>query len=701
MPRQPRQQNPTLAQSVAQAGIGSKQGGGGGGGRGMEQALSNLLETFRQVASNLMQVTQQQQQENALANQEARQSAAGGVTEVLNQVASGIRGRDTTAEDEKTKQDREYQEEYTLWQQELAQKSRRDMLAIQQALKAQEEARTTYLGKYQNDLAVLRESNLANRAKLEQMAEVFFTLPDGAARYAKAMEALQHSEDMYETHQSAPYAAKANQITNEANAEILQSADPLGELQRLQAIDPRLLPLPGVTQPIDKELPTLSWKDRLDWEQGQGYPSSGVQTIDPSMATHVVPYTQTSAIRSMMDDANFRMMVTKEGRKKLKDSSIRALIEAERVTTPLLDSERQYREIFESLAPEAISRGIQDYLADPNPHKRDNMAETLVGKILTHMIPDNGAKFSQDALQMMKGELTINDQKGIALALAVKAAASALDEQLVATQADPTTGIIGGLFNDMVLNNPAGAPAALAQFGLGVQTTGLGASGKTTVSENAVASAHRQFAVLFAKMGGVAGRIKHAAWSQVPVRALYDEVGTIRRLADTYTIVGPSIDETPDYLDEKEATQLLTDVANRTDISPNFRRHVGVLEATGILFQNYPDKVGLLNNIYSGGEIDIKDPNLPTFSSMVDLGKATDPYLNQVVTNRLRQWAGESQQKKLQAQQQQPPQAPQQQQAPNPMSQAIGQGMAPQQPSGYEGLTEQELSGGMVPQGGF
>lgn len=695
------QKGPGLSQSIAQLGP----SGRGGGGGGMEQTLSAFIQSMQQGASKLLQVMQAQQQENVMANQQARESAAGGVTEVLNQVASGIRGRDTAREDQQTQEQREYNEELLIWQREMAQEAQKEGARLELSLKQQEQARINYIEDYDKRLNTIRDNNLANRRKLEGMADVFFDLPDGPAKYAEAMRALDHSDDLYETHQHAPYAAKANKITNEALSRILQSDDPLGQVSNLSA-DPRLLPLPNLQQDFDETtLPTLGWKDRLEWDQGQGYPTAGVQGVgsNDSKLRHVVPYTKASSLKAMMTDANMRMFVTKKSRQMFKDADIQKLLEAEKVTGPILEAERNFREVFEQVAPNAVSQGIQAYLTDPNPHKRDKMADTLVAKIMANMVPEHGEEFAKRAFGIRDGTITLSTQSDVYHAIAAKAAASAVGERLIEMQADPNGPHMRALMNDLAAN-----PNALNEFGVtpSGRVVGKQMGGMVAVTENPISSLHRRVWGLMSEMGGTTSRIKHAAREQVPVKQLYSEVGTVRRLADAYTISGPSIDTGPDgVLDEKEVQKVLQSVASQTGPSTEFRRNIGLLEATGILFQNSPDKIGGLMDLYSGGGIKIEDPNLKTFQASVDLGRQTDGYLDGVVKTRMAEWDAETQMKKAkQAEQQmqqsqqgqpipggQPAQAPQ-----GGVAGTLGGMVGSMARTGVEGM---KAAGGVVQQG--
>ena len=636
-----------MGQTIGQLGA---RGPGRGDGGGINQALSNFLQTFQSGAKNLLSVMQAQQTENAQANQEARQSAASGVSEVLNQVASGVRAKDQTDHSQQTKEERDYAEQVALWTKELQEDAQKKAASIQQAIKAQEDGRVNYVNRHKQELAVLGDSNIANRTKLEGMADWIMDLPDGPAMYVKAMRSLEHSESLYESHQNAPFAAYANQITNEMLAKIYESEDPTGNLRELQLIDPRLQPLPAVKQEVGEPQFIDDWKELLDWEQGQGYPSHGVQHLapdDPKMR-HVVPYTSASALKAMMDDSYIQLLMTKKARQALKDSLTTQVDKADTAIEPILAAEKSFRDVFTQVAPEAINRGIQDYMADTDPHKRDNMPDTLVKKILAHMVPEHGPAFAKMAFDVRDGNVELKDQKDGYHALAIKAATSALRERLLMAQAEPFGPMMTTIFKD-ITTHPMGTVKALAQFGMGVQTSGMGlrTSGQLTLDNNAIAAGIKKTWGLFAEMGASASRIRDAVKEQIPVQQLYSEAGTVRRLADTYTLVGPSIDNSPDNLmTPEEARRAMEEVSQKTEPSEAYRRNLGLLEATAVLLKNAPDKMGGLMELLNGGDIQIRDPNLPSFQTAVDEARKTDPLLDKRIQRRVGQWNEESEAKK-------------------------------------------------------
>jgi hypothetical protein len=549
-----------------------------------------------------------------------------GVQDVINHTLAQA-GRE-----KEMKQGQEFQtksQEYFL---KLQQEAQLETGRITAQVKAQQEGMTRYIAEWERQKAVVPAVNDVVRDQVHELSKNGYwdRIPNGRAVRSNILRSLRHSEAFNESHYSAPYLEQAVGLYNQAVDDILSGHDP-DDLTGM-APQPMLVRLPDMgPEALGVKLPVFSEDQLRAVQLREGYPAGGsmLDATDPTRE-FATPWSYQTAMQAIADEHIMKDFSFAEARQQYVEGRIRTALEAEAALRTQEEVEKTFTKIYKPLGRDSVLEGMQDVVLNYKNLGGQPIEKAVTDSILQSMFRDS-PELANRAMSLLDEENPWNPTSPGELRelLAIRAGVAAASDYLETTL-DGTTGKDGKPISAdiefmMEVLEQENQGAAFALGGVGTAgdkavafkramwrvNSGVSRNLAQILTEVDDAAPSKAFQEEFRGADQLLDRFVHEYASTK------DEVVRQKLMGDLREGVTSEVDVmTPEALDQavgepsarfKEASQLVQGL--------RYRRPVGPLEATGLLFHDpaNPAKMAPFLDLVSGGKAEVRSPNVPLY----------------------------------------------------------------------------------------
>lgn len=367
-------------QRISDGGAGSSRAGGG--------SATLVLLQQQQAASmqKLIETMQKAQVENQKAVELAGQAGGAAATKVANQVASGLErvNKEKTRKEDRA-EDRQFAEDQQRLNAKLNSDVAKEAAAMGAAIQGQRDA-----------LLNFRDRWLAKRDQFTQAADAYhsrtmrmlqaqkFSSPEGLKQLQKRSDHYTMLKITGASHYDDKHLAALYQIHNEGTRALLRGEDAM-DLSRLR-VEPIMLPMPEVKGKGGR----LASPSEIDPDKAfelkmyGGYPKDGVvfnteenfglpEGYSPNMLGNDAGIVMEIAAH----DDFLRGARDQSIRQELMRKNANIIVESRDKLEAHYDMYTKFNLMFNPMAVGAVQRSIENFLAEDNPHKFDDIGRNL------------------------------------------------------------------------------------------------------------------------------------------------------------------------------------------------------------------------------------------------------------------------------------------------------------------------------------
>jgi len=364
--------------------IGRSGGGQRAGAGGAVTALLQMQEQQQGQVAKLLKIMEKMELENQRTVQAAGQAGSQAAMNVANQITRGIEQEAQQGQRQQERaEDKMFAEQQQRLNAQLQSDAAKEAASIGVSLQEQRDNATRHRDKFLSKKADYDDAGAVFGAHIDRMAaKGWFSSPQGRKdlkKYVHLRDMMTAwGDDMYDDrHLDAGY-----KFFNKNAQLILSGKDPM-DLSQMTA-DPLQLPMAstkGAGKAIAPE-GSISPDKMFEMKLFGGYPRKGV--LFPDEENHGLPsgYSPrmghpTTVLNAMNSDLFLQSATDQSLRqeKLRKDSEI--IVESHDKLEDLIDVYNHFNTVFNPMAPAAVERAIESFLALDNPHKFDDVGRTL------------------------------------------------------------------------------------------------------------------------------------------------------------------------------------------------------------------------------------------------------------------------------------------------------------------------------------
>lgn len=389
--------------------------GPAGGGSSSVAAMVAQQQEMNDQYNKLVKLMQQMQQENQAAVQEAAQAGGGAATQVANQVAQGLeRQQAESARSEERAEDRAFSEDMQRLNAELQSNAAKEARVMGQKIMALRQKQASYIDSWAAQKNEHQENVAAFRAHtLELSKRGRFASDKGRATMKKREWAANMMESLGNNHYSDRYLAEAmDAFDRDAEAQL---GGQEGDMDlSTMVVDP--VDMPGAR--VQRRGLSIAPEGSIDpdlmfeYKLSDGYPPSGVILADPEdnfgMPEGHEPNMMTAKFMWNRLMANDRQMMMMDDSKKheLNFEMAKLSVETHDKLRQLHDLYTTANKTYSPKAPQAVQKAWEVFLADPNPHKYDNVDRYLLQESVKEIFGGGSAgdRMAQIAFETFDGK---------------------------------------------------------------------------------------------------------------------------------------------------------------------------------------------------------------------------------------------------------------------------------------------------------
>lgn len=405
---------------------------GSAGARAPAEIIAAAAQQQQQNTAKLFQTIQQLQQANAQENERARQSVAGGVSEVLNSAVSGMeKARQERLRQEERVEDREFQVDFAEFQAKMAQELQQDAQRVGQEIQSQREAVIRFMDQFEEQRTQAGQGVAAMREQLNtlQANGHFDFLDDGIERYQAIDKAIDRAEARWEDHFHDNNLAEVPKMLNQVVRDIQAGRETM-DLTGLQ-VDPFLVEYPE-TQSRGGDI-DLDPEDVFTLKNTKGYPEDGVLFTDQPEGAPAPRMLDPRTLKKVLfADSVMTQMTDQRNRSRFLDKIRKTTMETQARLGTMMERRRGINKIMVTRAPVAVDSAIQEFIDNPNPAKFDNFGKNLFFLSMKNMWPENtdGAKLAATALDVFEGKKELKSAPEFWVASGLESASFTIGKQL-------------------------------------------------------------------------------------------------------------------------------------------------------------------------------------------------------------------------------------------------------------------------------
>jgi len=482
----------------------------------------------------LLKTIEDLQAQNAQAVQQAGQAAAGAATEVANQVASGIDRMNQEKDRKQTRaEDRAYAEDMARLNASLQSDAAREAAAMGQAIQGQREAMMRFTDQFKSKKASIDEAISAYSARTDEMlAAGWFSSPEGRRELKKRKHLIDMMQAYSDDHFDDRHLEAAYELHNKNIQAIIDRDQNAMDLSRLQ-VDPLQLPMAQVKKSGKKIAPegSIDPEKMFEMKLYGGYPARGVVFNDEPNFGMPDGYSPKLAdadtlLEVMGRDDYLRFASDKSIRQELQRQNQQIVVQALDRLQPLKEQYENFNKTFNSMAPNAVERALENFLAEDNPNKFNDMGRTLTALAIQEMFGggSQGEKMAVKAMQLFDGKAEMTTPQDAFAAMALESAAFNIKEHM--TTEFMNSGDEGGsLATQLVKQMVDELGEENTALALGVDPTAVGLVRAQDVMQGRLSEA-----ISFAD------RMHQGLWQSSVLESFRKDLRKYTRLADLYSM---------------------------------------------------------------------------------------------------------------------------------------------------------------------
>lgn len=407
-------------------------GPGGGGKSSPVAALMAMQQEQEERFSKLLATMQKAQVENQRAVAAAAQAGGGAATEVANQVARGLeRQAQQTARQEERAEDRMFAEEQQRLNAKLQSDAAREAASMGAAVQGQRDAIMNFRDSFLAKKAAKSEAVAAYAARTDEMLVAgWFSNPEGRKELRKRRHLLDMMSANHDDHFDDRHLAEAYRLHNQ-NIQALIGGEEVTDLSNL-VVEPLMMPMLDPPHHSNRRIAgpdEISPDKMFEMKMFQGYPRNGVVFNDEENFGLPEGYSPRLinadiVLDAMSRDDYLRFATDKSLRQELDRKNAEIVVQATDRLQPHYDMHTNYNKLFNPMAGGAVERALENFLADPNPNKFNDMGRQITFGAIGEIF-GGGRKGEEIAIiagEIFDGKRELKSDKELAIAMALESA---------------------------------------------------------------------------------------------------------------------------------------------------------------------------------------------------------------------------------------------------------------------------------------
>jgi hypothetical protein len=391
--------------------------------------------------NKLLRTMQQAQEENQRQVAAAAQAGGGAATEVANQVTRGLE----RAEQQSTRQrERAEDKTFAVQQQELNAKLQQDAAkeaaAMGAAIQGQRDQITNYHDSFLSKKAANSEAIAAYSARTDEMLTAgWFSSSEGRKELKKRRHLLDLMSANHDDSYDDRHIAEAYRVHNK-NVQTTILGDGTMDLSNL-VVEPLMMPMidpPHQSGRRIAEPGEISPDKMFEMKIFGGYPRDGVVFNDEEnfgLPEGYSPRLVSSdvVLDAMARDDYLRFATDKSLRQELDRKNAGIIVQSMDRLRPHLEMYEGYNKMFNPMAGSAIERSLENFLADPNPNKFNDMGRQITFGAVAEIFGGgrNGDEIAVIAAEIFDGKRELKSDKELATAMALESALYNIKEHMM------------------------------------------------------------------------------------------------------------------------------------------------------------------------------------------------------------------------------------------------------------------------------
>jgi hypothetical protein len=482
--------------------------------------------------TKLIQTMEQAQVENQRAVAEAAQAGGGAATQVANQVASGLdRVHQEKARSQERAEDRQFAEDQMRLNAQLQRDAAKESAAMGAAIQGQREAIMNFRDSWVAKRDQKRMAIEAYGARTDEMlAAGWFSNEKGRKELAERRHQVDMMKMMHADHYDDRHLAEAYKLHNQGVQALIEGDDAM-DLSQLR-VEPLMLPMAQVEgngrriAQRGEIAPDFAYELKMHG----GYPKNGIIFNDEEnfgMPEGYSPKLLSAdvVLDAMARDDYLRFATDQSIRQELNRKNAEIIVQSRDRLEPMYEMATNYNKMFNPMAGAAVQRSVENFLADPNPHKFNDPGRALTFGAVSEIFGGGrkGEEIAVIAAEIFDGKREPASDKELMISLALESALFNIKEHMNTEfmNADSEGSFAAELYKQM---EDALGPeqAALA---MGVPSDAVGFVGGVAAMQSRLAEA-----------SAFANRAHMGIEKLSIVEQFQDELGRYARLADIHTM---------------------------------------------------------------------------------------------------------------------------------------------------------------------
>lgn len=517
-------------------GIPSALGPGGGSRPGAGGAVTVLLQMQAEQegkVAKLLQIMEKMQLENQRTIQEAGQAGSQAAMNVANQITRGIEQQNQqTQRQQERAEDKEFAESQQRLNAKLQSDATREAASMGEAIKGQRDAITRYRNSFLAKKASTDEAIAAYSARTDEMLSAgWFSSPEGRKELKQRVHLISMMQANADDHFDDRHLSAAYRMHNK-NVQVLISREGRGmDLSSMQ-VDPLQLPMANTKdsgRPIAKA-GSISPEKMFEMKLYGGYPKNGVIFNEEENFGMPPGYSPRvgdadTVLEALARDDYIRYATDQSIRQEMERKQQEIVVQSLDRLEPLKEQYENFNRTFNPMAPNAVERALENFLAEDNPNKFNDMGRTITSNAIMEMFGGGkqGEEMAIIAMELFDGKREMKTPEEMFAAMALESAVFNVKEHML--NEFMTTDEAGqGLATQLVRQMVDELGEEQASLALGVPQTGVGLVRAQEVMQGRLAEAY-----------SFANRMHEGLWKSSALEQFRGDLRKYTRLADLYS----------------------------------------------------------------------------------------------------------------------------------------------------------------------
>lgn len=502
--------------------------------RGSSSVAALVAQQQEQQAqfTKLLQTMEKMQQENQEQVAAAAQAGGAGATQVANQVTQAL---EQQRQEKARTQERSEDKQFAIEQQELNAKlqssAAKEAAAMGQAIMGQRNAMMRYRDTFMGEKAAMDGRIASFGARTDEMlAAGWFSTPDGRKQLAQRVHLQDMMEANSEDHFDDRHLSAAYQLHNKNVQALIKDGESGMDLSTL-VVEPLQLPMAQVQDSGKTIAPvgSVSPEKMFEMKLYGGYPANGIVFNEEENFGLPEGYAPRLAdadtvLEVLARDDYLRMANDTSLRQELERKNQEIVVEAMDRLQPMKEVYEGFNKTFNPMAGPAVERALEDFLADENPHKFNDMGRDLTSRAVREIFGggDKGEKMALIAMEMFDGKREMKTPEEMFGAMALESALFNIKSHMMNEFQGNVEG--GGLAAQLVKEMQEQLGEDQANLALGVPGSAVGLVRAQDAMQGRLSEAY-----------AFANRMHQGMWKGSALTQFRDNLRKFTRLSDVYS----------------------------------------------------------------------------------------------------------------------------------------------------------------------